>query len=408
MNRVLLIGLLSILALTTCIDPYTLKLDNYESLLVVDALVTQESIPYTIKLSRTFQDRDTLPDMVTNALVNMEDSQGNVTVFHEVSPGIYKSDPTNFTGQVGEIYTLNIKTSDGLEYESDPCVMTEVPEVDSIYFAYDKEFFNNGTEEEEGIRIFVDAGNEGGISKYFRWEFEEVWKFRTPYPEAYEYLGNGNVLPIEVENHVCWSYNNSSEILIQSTDQQVSTRINKKPLNFIASGRTDRLRIQYSILVKQYSISKSEFEFWSNLKQVNESGGDIFEKQPFSVVGNIHCVNRQNQKVLGYFQVSDVKQKRRYITYIDLYKLGIPSYHYSCNPIEIGPIDYLDPEVTGQQNPPTFDQIYQWNISKGYVFVYALYNNLSLERLAFATKICSDCSLTGDPQKPEWWVDKIY
>ncbi len=71
MNRTILIAVLFILALTTCIDPYTLKLNDYESLLVIDGIITQEHVPYTIKLSRTFQDQDTVPDMVTHAEVRV-------------------------------------------------------------------------------------------------------------------------------------------------------------------------------------------------------------------------------------------------------------------------------------------------------------------------------------------------
>lgn len=405
MNRTILIAILFILALTTCIDPYTLKLNDYESLLVIDGIITQEQVPYTIKLSRTFHDQDTVPDMVTQAEVRVEDLQGNVEIFNEEAPGIYRSNPANFVGKTGETYTLYIKTTDGLEFESDPCLMTEAPEIDSIYFTYDREFLNNGQEEEEGIRIFLDASNENGVCNLFRWEFEEVWKFKILYPVAYEYLGNGQVGTIPIVNYACWNTNYSSEVLIHSIDQQQSTQISKKPINFIASRLSDRLLIQYSILVKQYSLTQPEYEFWSNLKQVSEGGGDIFEKQPFSVNGNIHCVNKQNQKVLGYFQVSDVKQKRRYITYKQLLEVDIPRYQYPCKRIDIGPIDYLDPENPGFQTLPTFDQIYSWY--SGYVFVGPLYNGLALERLMFTSRVCSDCSMTGDPQKPDFWVDII-
>ena len=76
--------------------------------------------------------------------------------------------------------------------------------------------------------------------------------------------------------------------------------------------------LQYSILVKQYSISKSEFDFWDNLKKINDKSGDIFEYQPYPVNSNIHNVNNTKDRVLGYFQVSAVKQKRKNILYSDI------------------------------------------------------------------------------------------
>jgi len=405
MNRNLLVASILFLTLNTCIDPYKLKLNDYESLLVVNGLITDESAGYTIKLSRTFQDKDTLPEMVVNAEVSVSDLNGNIATFPELEPGIYVSDPDQFVGKIGESYTLHIRTPNGLEYESTPCLMNGVPEIDRIYFSPDNEFFDDGTVEESGIRIYLDADNKISDCKYFRWEFDEAWKFKIPYPVGFLYLGNGNIMSIPVENYVCWKYRTSKEVLIHSTETQQTGQISRQPLKFIAPVRSDRLEQQYSILVKQYSLSKSEYEFWSNLKQVSEGGGDIFEKQPFSVTGNIKSLSRKDEKIVGYFQVSAMKQKRRYITREDLKDFDLPHFSYSCDVIMIGPIDYIDPEAPSPYPPPSFDYIYGVYTGMGYVFVYPLYNGLSLERMAFTTKTCSDCSLTGEPDRPDFWVD---
>ncbi len=189
MKRVFLILCILVISLTTCIDPYILDLDEYESLLVVDGMITDEAVSHAIKLSRTFQNEETLPVLVSNAEVSVRDENGNITVFQEKENGIYKSDSTQFTGRIGGTYILHIKTEDGLEYESGSCTMTEVPGIDSIYYAADSEFFNNGEDEEKGLRILLDASNQNEVCKYFRWEFEEVWQFQIPYPVRYKYLG---------------------------------------------------------------------------------------------------------------------------------------------------------------------------------------------------------------------------
>ena len=405
MKRNLLFVSLLGLILNTCIDPYVLNLNEYESLLVVDGLITDEAVPYTIKLSKTYKDQKTRPDLVSNAIVSVKDGHGNIIIFNQISPGFYRSNPDHFIGKIGETYTLHIKTLYGLDYESEPCLMTGVPGIDSIYFTPDKEFFENGTVEESGIRIFINADIENEVCKYFRWEFEEVWKFKVPYPVGYEYLGNDQVISIFPENHIGWKYGNSNEVLIHSTESQQSNNIYKQALKFIAPARSDRLRQQYSILIKQYSLSKSEYLFWSNLKQVSESGGDIFGKQPYFISGNIHCENKKDENILGFFQVSSVKQKRRYITHSDLNNYDLPFYKYPCRLIIIGPLDYIDPENPQMGPALTFQELYNRYTGAGYVFVYPLYNGLSLERMAFTTKACSDSRVTGDPEKPEFWVD---
>ena len=408
MKRNLLFVSLLGLILNTCIDPYVLNLNEYESNLVVDALVTNEPVPYTIILSRTYKDQDTLPDMVSHAEVSVKDDNGNITIFNEEEKGIYRSNPDNFIGKIGETYTLYIKTNDGLEYKSDPCLMTGVSGIDSIYFSPDRELFENGTIEESGIRIYINSDSENEVCKYFRWEFDEVWKFSVPYPVSYKYLGGEEVVSIPIENHIGWKYSYSNEVLIHSTEIQQTDHIYKQPLKFIAPARSDRLIKQYSILVKQYSVSKSEYQFWSSIKQVSESGGDIFGKQPYFITGNIHCENKKNEKILGFFQVSAVKQKRRYITRSDLKNYDLPFYKYPCRIITDGPIDYLDPEAPSQAPLPTFQELYDKYTGIGYVFVYPLYKEDApwlIERMVFATKTCSDCRETGDPEKPDFWVD---
>ena len=410
MKRNLLFVCLLGLILNTCIDPYVLNLNEYESLLVVDGLITDEPVPYTIKLSRTFQDQDSQPTMVSHAIVNVKDENGNISTFKHEGNGKYRSNPDSFIGKIGETYTLYIKTIDGLEYESEPCLMTGTPGIDSIYYAPDKEFFNNGTEEESGIRLFIDSDNETTDCKYYRWEYEEVWKFSVPYPVSYEYLGGEEVKPIFPENSTGWKYWYSSEVLIHSTELQETNQVNKQALKFIASAKSDRLRQQYSILIKQYSLSETEYRYWKSLKQVSEGGGDIFEKQPYFITGNIHNQNNKNEKVLGFFQVSAVKQKRRYITRSNLKNYDLPFYHYPCALIKNGPMDYLDPEGQSMGPLPTFQEIYDQYTAIGYVFVYPLYNDfppIKLERLVFTTKECSDSRVTGDPEKPDFWVD-IY
>lgn len=168
--RILIFFLLTILA-STCIDPFHLELEEYESNLVVEGMITDELASNTIKLSRTFQNENTSPVLVEYAEVSVRDEIGMITDFTELEPGIYKSDSTQFMGRVGGTYTLHIKTEDGLEFTSDPCIMTAVPQIDSIYYELDSEFYDDGKVEEQGLRIYLDTDNRDEASQYLRWEF---------------------------------------------------------------------------------------------------------------------------------------------------------------------------------------------------------------------------------------------
>ena len=146
-----------VFAFCTCIDPYSPLLTGYESLLVIDGLITDANSSYTVKLSRTFQEQNSTPVSVPDAIVYISDDAGNENHLSHKGNGVYKSDSISFTGSVGRTYILHIKTNEGQEYESDPCLMQSVPEIDSIYVVPDRELINNGTEVQEGARIFLDS-----------------------------------------------------------------------------------------------------------------------------------------------------------------------------------------------------------------------------------------------------------
>jgi hypothetical protein len=398
-----LITIFVVLTLCTCIDPYSPKLRGYGSLLVVDGLITDENTSYTVKLSGTIQEQNEMPVMVSDATVFLTDDEGNNISLYNKGRGIYKTDSTGFKGIVGRTYVLHILTHNGDEYESEPCLMQSVPEIDSIYYSKEQELVNNGSETSDGIRFYLDS-KPGDNNHYYRWDFKETWKFKVPNPKKYEYINDSIINPVTTVKEYCWSNRNSDEILVHSDYSGQADRIVKEPIFFIASDKSNRLLIQYSILIRQYSISKKEYDFWNNMKQVNESGGDIFAKQPFSVKSNIHNINDQLEQVLGYFQVSAVKQKRKTISFSDISEMNLPFFHYPCDRIEMAPKDYPWPPLAP---PLTWDDIYNMYISSGYSFVEPKYvpGTSELQKLVFTMPDCANCELTGTIVKPGFWVD---
>jgi hypothetical protein len=181
--------------------------------------------------------------------------------------------------------------------------------------------------------------------------------------------------------------------------------ISKEQIQFIPPLISDRLTHEYSIEVKQYSVSKKEFDFWNNLKKVNESGGDIFDSQPYPVISNIQNVKDAGEMVLGYFEVSAVEKKRIFITARELDPLLLPHYTYDCAEIARSPQDYVSNGTIAK--PPTFNEIYQMFMGGGdFVFIEPRYTaSGTLAQLVFARKICSDCGLTGSVIKPDFWID---
>jgi hypothetical protein len=402
--RKLPVYLFCLLSLSLCIDPYHPQLGDYDSILVVEGLVTDEKVPYEVMLSRTFQSIDSLPRKIADARVYITDESGSEADLYYHGNGLYKTDSALFTGESGSTYTLHIEMSDGSKYESEPCIMTSVTGIDSVYYLKDEEISSTLDKALSGIKIYLDTEETLENKEYFRWEYEETWKFKLPFPKRYDYVNETTIVELDKVKEYCWKSNKSGEIITGSILPGQSNELTQKPLVFIPADQSDRLNLQYSILVKQYSVSQKEFDFWNNLKQVNENGGDIYDKQPYSVISNVHNIGNPDERVLGYFKVSAVKKKRIFITQNDLLPLKLPYYKYNCESYPRAPKDY----PSGWAPPTTFDEIYEmWMDAGGFTFVEPVYDKETRELLeiVFARNECSDCEMAGSTVKPDFWID---
>lgn len=397
--------------MASCIDPYVPDLQGYDSLLSVDALITDSETPGIVRLTMTMQNHNEIPPAVSDASVILTDDTGNNSTLINTGNGIYKTDSTKFRASSGRTYILHITTKDGKEYESEPCPMFPVADIDSINFAKDQKIVNNGTQALDGVSIYVNS-KEGSDNQYYRWSYEETWKFKVPYPSKFDYLKNPDdgdhpsFREVSKLKEFGWKSNQSRDVIIKSMNGSGDKRVRNQSVTFIPTGLTDRLLIQYSILVSQYSISKAEYEFWSSINNINEAGNDIFAKQPYSVQSNIHCKTKPEERVLGYFQVSAVSRQRKYILYRDVASAGLPFYSYPCVKLVLDK-SWLPPPCKFCP-PPKWDDLY-WHfcIANDYAFVEPLYLNVSdvLTYLVFTRPECADCELTGTSVRPDFWID---
>src|SRR5664280_1102400 len=129
-----IIAFLFLIAAASCIDPYTPNLKNYNSLLVVEGLITNENSSYKIKLSRTTGQANSISEKVADADVYIIDGSGVKTHLQNSGGGYYKTDSTLFKGVVGQNYTLQILTGDGKEYKSGQSTMLPVADIDKVYY----------------------------------------------------------------------------------------------------------------------------------------------------------------------------------------------------------------------------------------------------------------------------------
>ncbi len=397
-NRFFLLFITLLLIVNSCIDPFDAALGEYKDLLVVEGSISNENISHYILLTRSAANIDEPIKYEHGAAVAIEDNLGNKVMLQEVSSGLYKTDSLEFQGVVGRTYTLLINTNDGRSYKSEPCLLNHPSRIDSVYPVPAKGWDSEGVEK-KGIDILIDAtGNTEGES-FLRWTYDEDWKFEIRYPVKYIIFYNDLAMRIDPENVTCWKSDVSKEIMIHSFQNQINQTVTGHQLYFISTSDNDRVSIRYSTLVRQYSISKKEYEFWNKLKESTENVGDIFGKQPFSISGNVKSIDDPKEPVLGYFQVGGVSSKRIYINQSYLFENDLPPWNINngC------PADSF---IVDGVRFITAYQIYEMFVIPGKrSLVEPFYDKTGKKILGLMLTYpdCGDCTCTGNIDPPLFW-----
>ena len=183
----------------------------------------------------------------------------------------------------------------------------------------------------------------------------------------------------------CWRTEFSKDVIILSTEAFEEDRISDFPVRFISTSEP-QLYLKTSVLVKQYSLSKETFEYWRNLKRINEDPGGFFDPIPTELIGNITNINDPEEPVLGFFSADGINTKRIFIAREDLPTVPLSTGFESCV------YDTLDQFEMGffvrTQGVYVQDVISITGAVIGY---------------GATSKRCADCTIEGTREKPDFW-----
>lgn len=300
--------LMLMVTLTACLEPYTPpEIKEDVDILVVDGFINTTDSSSQVHLSKAVPlSNNEAPITVSNALVEVEEENGPSYILQELAPGSYSLTKINLNP--AKRYRLSVRTNNDTKYFSDFIDLVRTPQIDSVTW--------HPSQQQAGIDIFVNTHDDSGRSKYYRWTYEETWVYRSNYGAMYKIV-SGQVEPNPLDISTCYHSNPSTEIHVGSTLQLSTDVIRNFPLNFIPV-RSQKVSVKYSILVKQQSLTKEAYNFWTQLKKSTESLGGLFDPMPSQVLGNIHSENDSAEPVLGYFSGGQTSEKRIFIRFVDL------------------------------------------------------------------------------------------
>jgi len=406
----------------SCIEEIEIKEENeFESILIIEATITNEQKHQEILLSRSFnlEEEGPLPEL--GAIVTLN-GNGNSIEFAEEGNGVYRS-IVEFEALPDVDYSLEIETLDNEVYAS--AVKKLAPEslIDEV--RVERSFNENN---QEGVSIFVDAINNTSQKRFYRYEYEETYKIVAPryspleliilnddfpYPQEllYEYPGVEaltdfffEVRSREEQEQVCYNTVKSNTILISSTEELLESDSNTFRVRFLNRDMPEIIH-RYSILVRQYTQSEEAHVFYKTLNAFSNSENVFSEVQTGFLEGNVFSKTNNEAKVIGFFEVTSFDEKRVYFNYDSLFPGETkPSYYVSCDDT-LTPILLQEDFAHNITNSPVIDAL-----KSGQVF-FNFTEDTNLSPFAYSPfemvlQECGDCTVYGDNSVPEFWIEE--
>ncbi len=380
-----------------CREEIELETENFESVLVVEGVITNELRQQHISLSKTTPLEQGDINYLNNAIVKVVENGNNEFTFSQNTLGIYVSDIA-FQAQENLTYKLKITTEEGKTYESFDTLLTPVTNISNLY----AELNSNG----ETLDVLIDSNDDEGTVEYYRYEYDETYKIIAPFHSNFDatvenYLFEMGVATYDIEitereqeERVCFTTKKSNKIILANTeslnDNQIS-RFSLRSINIDNPILIDR----YSILVRQYAQNIKSHTFYKTIKELGSISSILSESQPGFVFGNIKPLNPENNKVIGYFEVSSVATERIYFNFVD-YDLPRPDYFYECDKKIL---DYS--ELTNIDSIPNQRRVLRDLLSfKDYKLV-----SYAGTTYTIVNPECGDCTSFSSNVQPDFWED---
>jgi len=386
-NRYIII--MSLLVLSSCIEPFEGAVDSFEDVLVVNATITNENKKQEVLLSRSYRFEENITPAEENAQVMIQTDDGSQYIFEEVTPGKYVS-TVAFAAEMNKNYTLMISTQGGKSYTSSSMQLpVQNTSIDNLYA--ERITNNDGI---EGMGIFVDSFDPSGMSNYYRHEYIETFKVIAPYWSPFDIVvinegvstfGTATILR-EREERTCYGTNPSRTITVGSTLALSEDRLDRYNVRFI-----DRdnyiLTHRYSVLVRQYVQNPEAFSYYETLRGLSQNSGNVFsEDQPGFLAGNIFSLDDPGENIAGFFEVATVDEKRIFFDYEDFFPgEEAPSYIADCIPF----------------SPSTEGGLGERDLLN---LIYADAVRYYAPGLV-VQKRCGDCTVLGSNMVPDFWIE---
>lgn len=385
----------------TCIEPIEFTTNSFNTNLVVNSIITDEFKTQKIELSRTIPIDSLNLSPEKDANVSVVDDTGLTYNFKENGAGVYTS-INQFAAQADRKYTLNIETKDGNKYVSSPQPVPAKSTIKEITAGIE----NNSLTQKPEFLFKVSSDITTNTGQYYRYEYDETYKIRTPLWNPRKIVIISDTIPYKFDLvqkdplidgvGFCFPNKQSKAVFLTETvslaqDQVIGFPLRQIPIESYIVG------IRYSILVKQYVLNQNTYNFYSLMEKFSDPDDIFSQTQVGNIPSNISSVNNPEQdKVIGFFEVSSVSKKRLFVNRKDFTESPFINYELLALCAE-----RREPQIVDDFNrSPLLN-----HLRIGWVYQTDSETPDPNRPYRLTIKICGDCTHLGPAKTPDFWVD---
>lgn len=353
-----------------------------QRLLVVDGMITNEPPPYTVQLSYSSDLKNPMLIPATEFQVWVQDDQGTVIPFTQMWPGTYSSAADGPAGIPGRTYRLMLTSFDGRQYVSAPETLPLPVAIESVDYQIETIEPDNLPYSLTGLQFYLTTQPASTDSTYFVWQLTEAYKYQADFKLNYLYSGGLQLVFNTDSLRTCYKSQLVEELYLFDASRQSVPQVVDFPLNFVST-ETRAFTFRYSLLVRQFSITATAFDFYRLVQEQNNSAGQLFTRQPFQIKGNITAVDVADETVLGLFMAASITEKRVFV--------DRPLQYFEWHYPQCDVYDYDAYKFIWTYPPESWPLL----VTRG------------PNGLALPSTFCIDCRQQGGTlEKPDFWEDE--
>ena len=303
----------------SCIEVYEQSFPLQKDVLLVEGMLLDHPDYQYVNIYLTDSGRTRQP--VTWADVSIHGGQGSTWRMESPGWGMYRPSGGFLNVNSGDRYQLEINLGDSVRILSG---WEEVPPmVEAEELIMDVKFRNQVNDEgfvltQKGVELFASTGEIPVNQAYLRWSYEVTYGYIAP-----------NADPAFCDAcYSCYIVEQPSFTLVSHALQSAGKSLDGVSIDFIPLD--ERFNVRFAVLLKQFSISKSAYEFYATIQQMQRTQGHIFDPPPAVVTGNLRDQLAPERTIYGLFEVGRYSETSARVSRAAITTFLIPTFLERC------------------------------------------------------------------------------